>query len=227
MTLRNSTIVATPKAFNFRERLREISMFFEGSDAVHETMRRVADKLERVGIAYAIVGGMAVNAHQHRRTTGDVDFLITSDGLAAFVSLYKSSEFQPIAGRSRRFVDVATGIMFDFVIAGMFPGNGKPGPIAFPDPRSASEIIDEHCFVKLAILIELKLAAHRHKDFGDVVELIRVHRLDESYLSFLHPSVHADYVECLEEKRREDEYETRQDEAVTRQQKQRDEPSES
>ena len=55
-----------------------------------------------------------------------------------------------------------------------------------------------------------KLAARRYSDFGDVVFLIRVHNLDESFLEKLHPSVHKDFVECLEEKRREDEYEARE-----------------
>ena len=58
-------------------------------------------------------------------------------------------------------------------------------------------------------LIQLKLAAGRYSDFGDVVFLIRVHHLDESFLDRLHPAVHGDYIECLEEQRREDEYEAR------------------
>lgn len=60
----------------------------------------------------------------------------------------------------------------------------------------------------------LKLAARRPKDSGDVIELIRVHNLDESFRDQLHPAVHRDYIACLEEKRREDEYEERQDQAV-------------
>jgi len=42
--------------------------------------------------------------------------------------------------------------------------------------------------------------------FGDVVFLIRTHNLDESFLQQLHASVHKDFIECLEEKRREDDY---------------------
>lgn len=48
-------------------------------------------------------------------------------------------------------------------------------------------------------------------NLGDVVNLIRIHNLDESYQDKLHPSLHSDYIECLEEKRREEEYEARQD----------------
>ena len=43
-----------------------------------------------------------------------------------------------------------------------------------------------------------------------MVELIRHNQLDESFGERLHPSVRGDYVECLEEKRREDEYEARE-----------------
>jgi hypothetical protein len=55
----------------------------------------------------------------------------------------------------------------------------------------------------------LKLAARRYRDFGDVVELIRHNHLDESFVDQLHPSLKQDYIECLEEKRREVEYEAR------------------
>jgi hypothetical protein len=60
-------------------------------------------------------------------------------------------------------------------------------------------------------LIQLKLAARGHYDFGDVVSLIRIHQLDESFLEKIHPAVRPDFIECLEEKRREDEYEARED----------------
>jgi hypothetical protein len=59
-------------------------------------------------------------------------------------------------------------------------------------------------------LIQLKLAAGRYYDFGDVVFLIRTHNLDESFMAQLHPSVHKDFIECLEEKRREDDYQARE-----------------
>jgi hypothetical protein len=105
-------------------------------------------------------------------------------------------------------------VTLDFLVTGLFPGSGQPGPIAYPDPADVSEVINDRRVVNLPTLIQLKLAARRYKDFGDVVELIRVHNLDESFLAQLHPSVHGDYIECLEEKRREDEYEVRQDEAL-------------
>jgi len=196
------------------ERLKEIDMFFAGTDKVHQTMRRVADKLEAARISYAIVGGMAVNAHGHERTTKDVDFLLTAEGLTAFVQHYVNKDFEPVPGRPRRFQDRDNGVMFDFLVMGFFPGSGQPGPIVYPNPADVSELIENRQVVNLPTLIQLKLAARRYKDFGDVVELIRVHNLEESFQDKLDPSVRADYIECLEEKRREDEYEVRQDRAV-------------
>jgi hypothetical protein len=58
-------------------------------------------------------------------------------------------------------------------------------------------------------LIQLKLAARRHGDFYDVELLIAAHNLDESFLPQLHPAVRKDFIECLEERRRQEEYEAR------------------
>jgi hypothetical protein len=68
-------IISTDRESRFRQRLMEIDMFFQGTGPVHQTMRRVARYLDQAGIRYAVVGGMAVNAHLHERTTKDVDFL--------------------------------------------------------------------------------------------------------------------------------------------------------
>lgn len=189
-------------------------MFFQGTDPVHQTMNRVGEKLEGAKIAHAVVGGMAVNAHRHRRTTGDVDFLLTPGGFAAFERLFVPGEFERVPGRPRRFTDPANGVTFNFLVTGMFPGSGKPGPIAYPDPAAVSEVIDGRRVVNLRTLIEMKLAARRHQDFADVANLIRTHNLDEAYAEQLGPSVRQDFIECLEEKRREDEYEARQDEQM-------------
>ena len=188
-------------------------MFFDGSDRVHQTMRRVAETLERVGIKYAIIGGMAVNAHHHERTTKDVDFLLSAEGLRTLRQLASNAGFDPSPGRPRRFVDRITGVAFDVLVTGMFPGSGAPGPIAYPNPADVSQSVDQFQVVNLPTLIQLKLAAHRYQDFADVVNLIRANSLDEGLQLQLHPSVRDDYIECLEEKRREDEYEARQDQA--------------
>jgi hypothetical protein len=202
------------RPFSMTERLREISMFFDGTDKIHQAMRKLVELFEQHRVEYAIVGGMAVNAHRHSRTTGDVDFLVRAEGLLTIRQLVSQGLLSSVAGRSRRFIEPTTGVQVDILVMGLFPGSGKPGPIAFPDPATVSELLNKVRYIDLKTLIELKLAAHRYQDFADVVNLIGANRLDESFMSRLHPSVHRDFIECLEEKRREDEYERRQDGAA-------------
>jgi hypothetical protein len=40
--------------------------------------------------------------------------------------------------------------------------------------------------------------------------MIRIHELDEQFTKRLHPSLRQDFIECLEEKRREDDYQARE-----------------
>jgi hypothetical protein len=181
-------------------------MFFGGKGEVHQTMQRLVRRLNRAGIPYVIVGGMAVNAYGYERMTKDVDVLLTREGLRQFQRLLVPKYYQRRPGLQRRFIERKTQRGVDVLVTGFFPGSGKPGPIAYPDPTKVGQQIKRINFLGLPTLIQLKLAARRYQDFADVVNLIAVHNLDESYLKRLHRSVHGDFVECLEEKRREDEY---------------------
>jgi len=202
---------ATEKSFSFIQRLKEISMFFQRKDEVHKTMRRLAKLLDKANIAYAVVGGMAVNAHKHRRTTDDVDILLTPEGLKIFRSRFVERNYASVPGRPRRFLDQKNDVGVDILVTGHFPGSGDPGPVAFPDPAEVAQDIQSIRVVDLPTLVQLKLAARRVKDSSDVIELIRVNNLDESFQDRIHPSVRRHYLECLDEKSREDEYQARQD----------------
>jgi hypothetical protein len=196
--------------FDFWERLKEIDMFFQKNDPVHKSMRRIVKKLEKAKIAYAVVGGMAVNAHGYRRTTDDLDLLLTPEGLEEFRKRFVPKDYEGVPRRPRRFTDRANEVLIDFLVTGLYPGSGQPGSIAYPDPAAVQEVVNDVRVLNLPTLIQLKLAARRYQDFADVVALIRANQLDESFAASLHPSVRRDYIECLEEKRREDEYEARQ-----------------
>ena len=193
-------------SFSFTNRLNEIGMFFQKRSPQHQAMRRLARRLNKAGIPYAIMGAMAVNAHGAERTTKDVDVLLTSEGLERFRQEFVGRDYDRVEGRPRRFIERQSGVMVDCLVTGRYPGSGKPGPLAFPDPAEASQDIEKIRVLTLPELIQLKLAARRYYDFGDVVFLIRTHNLDDSFLSQIHPSVHQDFIECLQEKRREDEY---------------------
>lgn len=181
-------------------------MFHQGNDPAHVTLRRLVKRLDKANIVHAVMGGMAVYVHGHRRLTDDVDVLMTREGLAEFRRRFVPKHYEPVLGRSRRFNDKKNGVALNILVAGLFPGRGDPGPIAFPDPASVREEIEQIHYINLRTLIELKLCAHRYQDFADVVNLISTHDLDETFLDHLHSSVHQDFIECLEEKRREEEY---------------------
>jgi hypothetical protein len=203
------------KPCTFSQRLKEIGMFFQKRDPVHQAMRRTARRLEKAGISYAIMGAMAVNAHGAERTTSDVDVLLTKEGLDRFRQEFVGKFYDPVPGRSRRFVERKSGVGVDVLVTGHYPGRGGPKPFALPHPDDASEEIEKTRVVTLSQLVQLKLAAGRYYDFGDVTFLIRVHNLAESFLERIHPAVRRDFLACLdearEEKRREEEYEARED----------------
>ena len=184
-------------------------MFFQKNDPVHKTMRRLVKRLDKAGIAYAVVGGMAVNA-TFTSAPRRISTCCSPLRAGRVPPPLRPPELRGVPGRPRRFTDRTSGVNIDFLVTGLFPGSGHPGPIAYPDPSAVSEVIENAHVVDLTTLIQLKLAARRYRDFGDVVELIRFNNLDETFADRLHATVRGDYIECLEEKRREDEYEARQ-----------------
>src|SRR5262249_31514196 len=131
-----------PKTVSFTQRLKEISMFFAGKSETHKTLRRVVKRLEKAGIPYAVVGGMAVNAHGYERTTGDVDLLLTAEGLEEFRKRFVPKNYEQAGQRKRRFVDKVNQITLDVLVTGNFPGSGAPGPVAFPDPEKVRQVVD-------------------------------------------------------------------------------------
>jgi hypothetical protein len=175
--------------------------FFMGDDPVHQTLRRIAGKLDEHGIAYAIAGGMALGAHRFVRATVDVDILVTAEGLAAAHRELEGLGYVPPFAGSKNLKDTATGVRIEFLVAGQYPGDGKPKPVAFPDPAKAGVVIDGIRYLGLPNLIELKLASGmtggvaRMKDFADVVALIQSLQLPLSFSQQLNPYVQSKYEE--------------------------------
>jgi hypothetical protein len=174
--------------------------FFMRDDPVHQTMRKIAAKLDELGIGYAVAGGMALAAHRFVRATVDVHILVTAEGLAA---LHRELEglgyVSPFAG-SENLKDAETGVRIEFLVAGQFPGDGKPKPVAFPDSAQAGVEIEGIRYLGLPTLIELKLASGmtnpgRMKDLGDVQELVRVLGLPRDFATQLNPYTRAKYEE--------------------------------
>jgi hypothetical protein len=143
---------------------------------------------------------MALVAHGYDRTTVDVDVLLPADALARVHSALDGLGYRPSFAGSRDLRDAETGVRIEFLLAGEFPGDGRPKPVAFPDPSTAAIVVDGVLFLALEKLVELKLASGltapgRLKDLADVQELIRALRLDAALAERLDPSVRARYLE--------------------------------
>jgi len=174
--------------------------FFMGQSQVDKALLQLAERLDAEHIPYAIVGAMALNAHGYRRVTEDVDVLLTADGLARFKERYLGRGYLERFPGSKGLRDTENSVAIDVVLTGEFPGDGKPKPVAFPDPKECAEQGAKVALVPLAKLVELKLASgmtapHRLKDLADVLEVIRARDLPESFEAELHPYVQAKFKE--------------------------------
>lgn len=180
--------------------LREAASFFMRTDPVHRTLRTVTERLQQLGIPYAVAGGMALVAHGYDRTTVDVDILLTPEGWAEAKRQLDGLGYVPPFAGSKNLRDTSTGVRIEFLLSGGYPGDGKPKPVAFPDPSSAAVEIDGIRYLGLPQLVELKLASGmtnpgRLKDLADVQQLIKVLRLSADFAAGLNPYVREKFME--------------------------------
>jgi len=121
---------------DLRWALQEGSMHFEEASAVHRTLRRVVKRLDELGVSYAVAGGMALFLHGFRRFTEDVDILVTKDGLRLIHEQLEGLGYVAPFQGSKNLRDADTGVRIEFLVTGEYPGDGKPKPVAFPDPAA-------------------------------------------------------------------------------------------
>ena len=169
-------------------------------DPVHQTLHDIARRLDGLRIPYAVAGGMALVAHGYMRTTEDIDLLVTPDGLETIHRELDGRGYLPPFEGSKNLRDTRTGVRIEFILTGQYPGDGKPKPVAFPDPATVALEIDGVRYVNLTTLIELKLASGmtnpgRLRDLADVQELIRVRKLPVKFAGRLSPFVRERFVE--------------------------------
>jgi len=184
----------------FDERLLESERFHMGAGKVHETLNVLAGDLDRAHIDYAVMGAMALNAHGYNRETTDVDVLVRPDGLAAFKErLVGRGYTEKFPGARKSFKNTQTGVTVEFLTTGEYPGDGKPKPVAFPDPATAYIEVRGVKVVTLQKLIELKLASgmtqpSRMRDLSDVQDLTRTLNLQATFAEQLAPYVRETYL---------------------------------
>ena len=200
--VRQSQIVPYERSLNADSEwaLNEGSRFFEGRSGVQEALRRITRRLEELGIPYAVAGGMALFHHGYRRFTDDIDILVTKSDREEIQQQLTGRGYLPTFTRRKNLRDTELGVKINFLTTGNDPGDGKPKPVAFPNPADVSIEKDGLRILKLESLIELKLAsglsaAHRLRDLADVQELIRLLDLPAEVADSLHPSVRDKFLE--------------------------------
>jgi len=187
-------------AERFEAALEQIGEYFLGSSPVQKAAADIARRLDEMGVDYALAGALCLAAHGLVRATEDVDVLITREGLDRFKEKWLGLGYLELRPGGKAVRDTVNGVKVDFLIAGDYPGDGKPKPVSFPEPRTAATDAGAFRIVSLPQFIELKLASgmtapHRLQDLADVQRLIARARLPRQLSDSLNPYVRARFLE--------------------------------
>jgi hypothetical protein len=196
-----STPDVSINARSFAEVYAEGLRYFRGQGSLNNTLTQLTTDLKEHGIDYMIIGAVALLAHGYPRFTEDIDLVLTPEGLEAFHRELIGLGYVPaFPGARKKMRSTQDGVSIQVMITGEYPGDGKPKPVAMPEPSLASIEIDGVQFVTLEKLIELKLASgmtapDRLKDLADVQELIKIRNLQKDFASRLDPYVKDKFLE--------------------------------
>lgn len=171
--------------------LDEADRYFAERGSVHQTLRRLANRFDELGVGYAVIGAVAMFYHGFRRFTEDVDILLTPAGLELIDNnLIDSGYLRPSDWR-RGFRDIETGVAIHVMVAGTLLGHGHLGNTAIPDPRSFTVYHDGLKILALPKLLELKFwlgsVPSQLRHLGDAQALIRDLDLPLDYAEELAP----------------------------------------
>jgi hypothetical protein len=197
MTASASNLVSRSIHDVYAEGLR----YFMGEGTLQGTLAQVSSDLKQHGIDYMVIGAVALMAYGYPRFTEDIDLVLTSEGLEAFHRELIGLGYVPaFPGAKKRLRSTRQGVSIEVIVAGEYPGDGKPKPVSFPVPATSSTEIDGVRIVTLEKLIELKLASgmtapDRLKDLADVQELIKVRALTADFAAILNPYVRDKFLE--------------------------------
>jgi hypothetical protein len=205
-----SPSIAEPRSV--QERYAEGLRYFMGEGELNNALARLCADLERHEIDYMLSDAVALLAYGYPRFTEDIDLVLTPEGLEKFHHELIGLGYVPaFPGARKRLRATASGVSIEVLTAGEYPGDGKPKPVSFPVPATASINVDGVRLVTLEKLIELKLASgmtapDRLKDLADVQELIKVRGLSSDLAERLDPYVREKYLQLcgtVEEARRD------------------------
>ncbi len=124
----------------------------------------------------------------------ELDVLLRDEDLRRFKDRYLGHGYLERVAGTGKLLDTELDVKVDVLGTGRFPGDGKPKPIAFPDPATTAVRGQRFALLPLPRFVELKLASgmtasHRLHDLADVLDLIRSAKLPADFVEQLHPWV--------------------------------------
>lgn len=184
--------------------LQESWLMSNDRGEVQRTLKNIAARLESLNIPYALAGAMGLLYHGYQRFTHDIDIIVTRESLQRIHEKLAGLGYTPLFKGSKNLRDTETGVRIDFIVSGGYPGDGKPKPVTFPDPKDNTVAIKGVRVLSLPKLIDLKLASglsgglDRAKDISDVVELVKILRPDRTLADQVDPSVRDKFLEIID-----------------------------
>ena len=161
---------------------------------LYEALREIVELLDRLRIDYAIMGGIAVRVHGIARPTQDLDLMIAlpPERLDRFFDSIEELGYTVPENYRRGWVDRVSGmplVKFRRYLA----DRGLDVDVFLVDSPLQEEMLRRAHVAELddfkarvispEDLILLKLLAGRHRDLGDVVDILFMQgQLDEAYL---------------------------------------------
>jgi hypothetical protein len=178
--------------------LSEGSRHFEENSAVFKALHKITQRLKTLQIPYSVVGGMALFRHGLRRFTEGVDILVTKDDSKRIHAELEGRGYLPPFTHSKHLRDTELGVRIEFLTTGEYAGDGKPKPVAFPNPQAVSFEADGVSYINLPKLVELKLASGmtnpgRRRELSDVQELVKVLALQADFAEQSDPYVRDEF----------------------------------
>jgi hypothetical protein len=177
-----------------------LGAYFMNKSPVHAAAEEIARLLEESGVDYAIAGAVCLAVHGFVRATEDVDIVVTREGLETFKQRWLGRGYLDVRPGGKAVRDTRRNVRIDFLLTGEFPGDGRPKPVAIPEPGGASIAGEKYRVLSLPVLVELKLASgmtapHRIQDLADVLRLIHVAAIPRELSDQLNPYVREKFLE--------------------------------
>ena len=159
---------------------------------------RIFREFQRIGLRYAVIGGIAVNLHGYNRVTGDLDIIISfsDENISKFIEVSKQLDLvsrlpvklEDLAKSELRLSWIQEKNMKVFTVYN--PSNPlEHVDVKIDNSNDIEKFLNRAVLIKAADiviplvsiddLIELKKQASRDRDLIDIKALERIKRLDE------------------------------------------------